>query len=170
MTSASEVDDDTLSAILSEIASENDRVAAISSAAFIEFSLQQFLEAAWPPISNTTRNRLFEGRNAPLASFSAKIEMGLAIGLYGPVVRSDLDKVRLIRNRFAHSMRPLDFDDAKISAHVGNFQIGQSATLAANAKHSANRRRFTMVTRWLLINLLIARQSLPKSGRNPTLP
>jgi len=52
-----------------------------------------------------------QGESGPLRSFSAKISMGYALGIYSEKIQHDLNIVRVIRNAFAHSKKLLDFDD-----------------------------------------------------------
>jgi DNA-binding MltR family transcriptional regulator len=48
--------------------------------------------------------------NGPLNSFSCKIAMGYALGIYDKGMHSDLTIVRNIRNAFAHSKKLIQFD------------------------------------------------------------
>jgi DNA-binding MltR family transcriptional regulator len=52
--------------------------------------------------------KLFEG-TGPLATFSARITFGHALGLYGRKAKRDLNLFREIRNAFVHSQRHIDF-------------------------------------------------------------
>ena len=58
--------------------------------------------------SNTMFDRLF-GQYKPLSSFSAKIEIALAIGVIDKRIHANLNLIRLIRNDFAHEVSPLRF-------------------------------------------------------------
>jgi hypothetical protein len=50
------------------------------------------------------------GDRGPLSTFSNKILMGHALRIYDENTRCNLDIVRNIRNAFAHSKRPINFD------------------------------------------------------------
>jgi hypothetical protein len=52
-------------------------------------------------MSNTHRDRLLGG-DGDIARFSAKIELGFSLGLYGQKTRNDLHYIRKVRNEFAH--------------------------------------------------------------------
>jgi DNA-binding MltR family transcriptional regulator len=55
-----------------------------------------------------------QDEQGPLRSFSTKISMGYALGIYNDKIRDDLNVVRIIRNAFAHSKKLLEFDDPLI--------------------------------------------------------
>jgi hypothetical protein len=64
-----------------------------------------------------------QDERGPLRSFSSKIIIGHAFGIYNEKIQHDLNVVRIIRNAFAHSKKLLDFDDPLIvpellSAHL----------------------------------------------------
>jgi hypothetical protein len=100
-------------ASVEELESQSDRGVAIMGGAFVEERVRQAILHRLRPLSKTMRDRLFNG-DRPLSSFSAKIDLGFALGLYGPVTRADLDRVRRVRNIFAHSLAPCDFSRADI--------------------------------------------------------
>lgn len=59
----------------------------------------------------------------PLRSFSTKIMLGYALGLFDAKMKHDVNVIRTIRNAFAHSKTMLHFDDALVvrellSAHL----------------------------------------------------
>lgn len=43
-------------------------------------------------------------------SFGAKVQLAFALNLIGPTTRGDLDVIRELRNAFAHSRMPMDFE------------------------------------------------------------
>lgn len=68
--------------------------------------------------------RLFDSRG-PLDSFSAKIDMCDAMGLLYKWECTDLHRIRVIRNDFAHSVVTASFDDEKVASEVDQFQTWQ---------------------------------------------
>jgi hypothetical protein len=109
---------DDLTAIMLEIATQNDRGVAITAGALMEDRLEFAIQAHWPtPMSSTLHDTLFVGYG-PLASFSAKIDLGHAMGLYGPITRADLKIIKWVRNEFAHDMGPLEFTSDHIAKKV----------------------------------------------------
>jgi len=50
----------------------------------------------------------------PLSSFSARIKIAYSFGLITKILFNELEKLRKIRNIFAHSLDPIDFNEPKI--------------------------------------------------------
>lgn len=104
-----------------EIRSGTARAAAIVSDAFVQDTLvfaltQRFLIR--PPL---TLERLLDPPGV-LSSFYSAIDLGLALGLYGPVFYEDLHTVRRIRNGFAHVMVSIDFDTPEVAREVAQLK------------------------------------------------
>jgi hypothetical protein len=104
-----------------EIRSGTPRAAAVLAAAFVQSAIifalrQRFLEQ--PPFDI---DRLLEPPG-PLSSFYGCIEIGLAIGAYGPIIYNDLHTIRRIRNGFAHAMIPLTFDTPEVILELDQFR------------------------------------------------
>src|SRR5262245_7114939 len=75
---------------------------AILAAVLIEYDLEQLLRSRLKHKDDKTWAMLV-GDNGPLNSFSSKIVMGYALGIYDKGMHSNLNIVRNIRNAFAHS-------------------------------------------------------------------
>jgi hypothetical protein len=76
--------------IIDQLRSETDRGVAIVGGSIVEAHLKNAILSRFHPLSNTRRDDLFNGFG-PLATFSAKIEIGSALGLFGQKAREDLD-------------------------------------------------------------------------------
>src|ERR1700730_9640550 len=97
--------------ISKEILSGSDRSVAIILAA----EVQRFLELAiLTKFINTDDKDKLISHDGPLATFSRKIQIGYAIGLYNSELRDDLDRIRDVRNDFAHSVMPICFNTPSI--------------------------------------------------------
>lgn len=87
-------------ALVEEMNGESDRAVAIVGAAWIEEALSDsitsFLQA-----HDDSHRRLFKG-NAPLGTFSSKIDLSRLLGIISDTIWADLHRVRDIRNEFAH--------------------------------------------------------------------
>ncbi len=59
--------------------------------------------------------KLIEGFNAPLGTFSARIAIARAVGVISEIEHAECERLRKIRNEFAHRVH-CSFDDAKITA------------------------------------------------------
>jgi hypothetical protein len=101
----------------------SDRPAVILQVSNVENILQSVLEAKMRnPMPKDVRDRLFEGLG-PLASFSAKILVGFAFNLFGPVFRHDLDLMRELRNGFAHARHPMTLSTPEIAGVVAQLRL-----------------------------------------------
>jgi hypothetical protein len=87
---------------MAETREEGDRAAAIVAAAILESLLEDCIVARLLPMSNTHRESLLGGGDSSFATFSAKINLGFSLGLFGPKGKNDLTYIRKIRNEFAH--------------------------------------------------------------------
>jgi heme exporter protein D len=101
-------------AILAEVRSQTDRGAAIVAAAVLDDILRTLILARFVELSAARRDALFEGINAPLSSFSARIEVAFAAGIFSNEARVALHFVRKIRNAFAHRIEQITFDHPEI--------------------------------------------------------
>jgi hypothetical protein len=97
-----------------ELAQQTDRGAAIIGCALVEDFLTDAIKKRLI-LTSALRGRLFNYANGPLAHFSAKIDMGFALGLYPNDIRLDMHTIRRIRNRFGHSAPPLEFSDSEVT-------------------------------------------------------
>jgi hypothetical protein len=134
------------------IYSDNERAGVICGAAMLDLQLETILRRfLLPAKSNTEDERLF-GASGPLASFSGKTTMAFRLGLIPPVVADMLDRIRKIRNAFAHevTIRSLN-DDEKYKSHIADlsqiFHGAESAMLdKLKMEHTpANRLRAIVV-------------------------
>jgi DNA-binding MltR family transcriptional regulator len=102
-----------------ELEGESDRAAAIVGASVVERELTDLLLAGLLEVKEA--RDLIEVSNAPLATFHAKIRVSYVIGLISAELFGDLERVRKVRNLFAHEHQPLSFDDARVAGHVRSF-------------------------------------------------
>lgn len=93
---------------------DSDRAAAILIAADFENALKAEIEDEFVTLDTEIKNEIFTNSGA-LSTFAAKINIGYALGLFGPETRKSLKVAKNIRNKFAHAAEPLTFADAKIS-------------------------------------------------------
>jgi DNA-binding MltR family transcriptional regulator len=146
--------------IVEELEQQTDRGAAIIGAAFVENLLRQAVESRLrgdTAIEKRAANRLF-GTTGPLSPFSAKIDLGLLLGLYREEVRGDLHRIREVRNQFAHDEEPRDFAYPKISEHCAKFWLPHHLFIVATTGGSQifppdPRGRYILTVK-LLITLL----------------
>lgn len=91
-----------LETLVAEMGGDSDRAAAIVGAAWVEEALGDSISSFLESHAESAK-RLFNG-SAPLASFSAKIDLARLLGITDDEIRSDLHSIRVIRNEFAHGI------------------------------------------------------------------
>ncbi len=144
--------------------SETARSVAILAATGVEDALEFAIVARLVHgLSATDFTHLFDGDN-PLSTFSAKIKIGHALGLYGHLYRADLNCIRDIRNAFAHSKAIIDFDHPDVASACKELN-GPFGKDTDDKKHWAPRERFIRTASEMHIELLGVETSPPvKTG------
>lgn len=98
--------------ILGQLQNESDRGAALIGAALVDDSLSHYIRAKFIDDEKSV-DELIIG-DVPLGTFSAKIKLVYCMGWIGANLRADLDRVRSIRNDFAHNRSGLTFETNSI--------------------------------------------------------
>ena len=104
-----------------EIREASPRAAAVLAVTYVESCLRFAIAARFISLSDDELKPLYNA-SGPLNSFSQAIDLGFALGLFGPMIRDDLTIMRVIRNAFAHTMKPLSFDTAEFAKEIANLQ------------------------------------------------
>jgi len=128
----------------------DDRGLVLSLAAFAEDALGSLLREFMIPSEAT--KQLLDGFNAPLGTFSARIKACLALGLVTKEQYDDLERLRKIRNEFAHHWRQIDLSSHSVAGHVAALSYG---TLTNTFPETSAEK-----LRGSLTSLLIALRSL----------
>jgi hypothetical protein len=79
------------------------------AAALVERALEDVIRTYLAAPEDGSADTWFQGINAPFRTFSAKIALGRALGIYGQHMEHRLGIIKNVRNAFAHRMIPLDF-------------------------------------------------------------
>jgi hypothetical protein len=87
---------------------ESDRGCALIAGSLAENSLQYIIRVRAFQLRQNEIDEIF-GYEAPLGSFSAKVKVAHALGMIDNDLRSDFDRIREIRNAFAHSRVSITF-------------------------------------------------------------
>lgn len=101
----------------------DERGLVLSLSAFAEDALGSLLKAFMVPSEATAQ--LLEGFNAPLGTFSARTKAAYALGLITKDQFQDLERLRKIRNEYAHTWRPLSLSQPKIAALVKAMEFSR---------------------------------------------
>jgi hypothetical protein len=140
---------------LKEFAKESDRAAVIVTASIFDNSLSNLLLQHLVP-NHSSNDELFDGANAPLASFSAKIAMSHRIGLISGHFARNLHLIRRIRNEFAHNIHGCSFEDSAIKSRVLELYKSQnykSESLGSVQNAKGSRGDFFTVCLWMIWHL-----------------
>ena len=97
---------------LTEFQRETDRAAAVLAAAFADELLKAILAASFVDDSRMAGDLL--ERDGAAATFSARIGLAYAVGLINADEADDLNRLRKIRNDFAHRLHGLSFETQRI--------------------------------------------------------
>ncbi len=111
-----------------DLIDESDRGAAIVGAALLEDSLVTMLKSEMfiDRMSQKQVKDIFD-LSGPLSNFSAKISIALAFGFIDKTTFNDLQIVRKLRNKFAHSSDQLSFDDPDVRSQIGSMHCFKCA-------------------------------------------
>lgn len=84
----------------------------------VEKILEMLLEGRMAEnLSNKLREDIFEGKNAPLGTLSAKIDLACAFGLITTEQRTTLNNIRKVPNTFAHAGVIIHFSHEEFKSH-----------------------------------------------------
>jgi DNA-binding MltR family transcriptional regulator len=113
-----------IQAAVEDFGTQTDRGLAIVAVSLLEQMLEIVLTQRMMPLSKKRYAAIF-GTMAPLSSFSAKIEMALALGVISENFYYQLHALREVRNRFAHRIEALTFDHPEIqkAMHVAHSRL-----------------------------------------------
>jgi len=99
---------------------QNDRAAAIVGASLVESTLQELIGSAMLNNALDLPEKLFENRG-PLSDFNSKILIAQAFGLISDRMASDLQRIRKVRNCFAHARVHVDFETPVVACEVAKL-------------------------------------------------
>lgn len=121
-----------------EINTSSPRGGAMVAASFLDDFLMKLILVHLEALSDSEVDGLF-GPERPLGTFSSKIKLGRALGLFGPRTAHDLNLIREIRNAFAHGLRKMNFETPEIRQLVGSLHVINDV---ANHKRLRPRKLF----------------------------
>ncbi len=110
---------DKIKEIIGEYFSESDRASAILIASYFDDTLEGILKKYFVSIDSST-DEIFDGYG-PLSTFNAKIDIIFRLGLISKTFKTDLHRVRKIRNHFAHNTGIISFNDEPVRSWVNDI-------------------------------------------------
>lgn len=93
------------------------RVASIMAGAVVNDLLRIVVQYNMIELSGKEEEEIFEN-NGTLATFSALIRVGHAMGLYSRKLRDDMNAIRKIRNDFAHTLEAIDLSQSEYRSRL----------------------------------------------------
>jgi DNA-binding MltR family transcriptional regulator len=138
---------------------ESDRSAAILASSFLENCLEQLIREKLA--DHPVKDGLFRCFG-PFATFSARADIALLLGLIPEHIYNDLKTIRKIRNEFAHTPRPLSFDEGKIKDLAANLisAKGIQRNDGTVRKIVGGRSQFFSAVTWILIHIETQRERI----------
>lgn len=137
---------------------KSDRAVAILGASMLEAALESALRRSL--VEHSVARNLF-GRQGPLSTFAAKSDIAFAMGILSEWERRDLDRIRRVRNHFAHELRARSFDEQPASQLCDALFMAEFGR-ARGARKSNRRADFTATCGLLAALLSGARSKRPK--------
>jgi len=107
-------------AVVKELEEQTDRGCAIIGAALMDEAISVVLQNRMIELNREHYDAVF-GLHGPAGSLSNKIELFYALGLCNERLYRAMHDVRAIRNKFAHRIEPLTFEDPDIAKMVDNI-------------------------------------------------
>ena len=115
---------------------ETDRGCALLAVSFLEQSIEKCLSKKL--IGSKNHKKLLFDFNGALGNFSNKLSIAYSIGLIKKIEFEELQRIRQIRNLFAHSFEHLTFESKEISEKIKIFKL--------NPKRSSNTNRSIFIS------------------------
>ena len=107
--------------IQDEFDNQSDRGLAVLSVCFLDVMLESILERFF--VQDETKTKFLFDPEQPLGTFSAKIKITHALGLISDRESKELNTIRKIRNKFAHLISSISFDNNSIKDRCQNLLV-----------------------------------------------
>jgi DNA-binding MltR family transcriptional regulator len=130
-----------------------DATFALIVATAVEQSLELAISTHFVVDEEATQRMFSESASGPLNTFSAKIKIGHALGIYPKVARDELDMVRHIRNTFAHSWERVNFQTPAIVDACMSLQLAKRDDDQLERNDATPKARFLLSARDLYLYL-----------------
>jgi hypothetical protein len=131
--------------IITKIDEAEPRAAALVLSSLVDGLLEIAIDLNFIALGKDKHVAIFRDRAAPLSSFSAKIIIAHAMGIIDSEFASQLDKLRTIRNAFAHAVKQIDFDNEAVAAGCQKLSPQRLMKATYQPETDSPRERFTVV-------------------------
>lgn len=99
----------------------------IAMTARLEHELERCIKKKMRPLSKEMSKRLFEDYG-PLNTFASRIDMAFALDITTPEIHAELNKMKGLRNLFAHSPKVLSLDEEPARSLFGSLKRPAAAS------------------------------------------
>ncbi len=123
-----------LQAVLDEIDTGSHRATALVAGAFVEEHLTLLIRDRIQRDSKMEDEMFRPG--GPIGDMGIKINLGYFLGLYTKVARKELDTIRRIRNKFAHSIEMDNFNKSPVKEWCMNLNRWTKVKILAGSGSS----------------------------------
>jgi len=100
--------------IITNLKAMPDRGVALVGSGIVERSLEYAIAQKMRKMGKKRYNAIFQG---PLRGFSQKIQVGYGLSVFVHKGAKELEKIRKIRNAFAHTVHDINFTTPRIKSH-----------------------------------------------------
>jgi DNA-binding MltR family transcriptional regulator len=145
-----------------ELQGESQRATAIIGPAILDNLLGIYLEKFFIDNPKNVKELLYNAQS-PLGSFSSRILATYCLGLIGSREYNELNFIRKIRNKFAHDLETLSFDNQTIKNYCENLNYPQILYKALPEIVSYNPRDLFIYSVTTLHLILLSRSSSIKN-------
>lgn len=125
-----------LARFVEELKSETDRGLPLVGAALIDDKLTETLRAFFCEVPATAK--LLDEGNAPLGTFSSRVEACHALGLIDEFEYKEITLIRKVRNEFAHAKHGTSFQTPRVQGLCSGLQ----SDLPEGVNYPTNNPRF----------------------------
>jgi DNA-binding MltR family transcriptional regulator len=143
---------------------QTDRGCALVAAAWVDDALAEYVRAVLRPKQEIADDMLKPG--GLLGSFGARINIAYMFGLIEQYEYDDLERIRKIRNEFAHVRENCRFTTQKIKDLCNNLHAAKAFHLGSGLAIRSPRQKFLLSVYFLADSLL----SEAKEAKPPDVP
>jgi hypothetical protein len=127
-----------------------DYALAMIAASFVEKALEVAILSRLAPMSPEDRAGLFDyAKQGPLCDLSSRIRLSRALGLYGPRTFDDLQRIREVRNAFAHALWYITFATKEVAEMCDDFHATKRIVGAPGILGSTARAKYAHAARFI---------------------
>ena len=108
--------------VVGSLKNESDRGKLILIVSWIDWFLRVKIENEFSKGNKKARKELFSV-NGPFGTFSSKLNLAFCAGWIVSYVFHDIEIVRKLRNKFAHSIENISLDEEKIRNKIEAFKV-----------------------------------------------